>query len=77
LTAAVDLHGGRATATIETSDDGFQTIRAAAPIELGDGVTTCRLRGIAAPAQFVRIRFELAAAAGAAATPVVDGFRIE
>jgi hypothetical protein len=75
LTTAVDLHGGRVTATIETSDDGFKTVRAQMPVTLDDGVTTHRLTGLA-PAQFVRVRFDLAAPDGAAATPVVDGFRI-
>ena len=38
-------------------------------------MTTHRLTGLPA-AQFVRVRFDLAAPDGAAATPVVDGFRI-
>ena len=46
LTAAVDLHGGRVTATIETSDDGFKTVGAKRVLpNLDDGVRTYRLTG--------------------------------
>jgi len=38
LTVAADLNGGRVTATIEASDNGFRTIQAQMKVPIRDGV---------------------------------------
>jgi hypothetical protein len=76
LTVAADLNGGRVEATVETSDDGFRTVRSRMPLTLDDGVKTYALAGLSDAARAVRVRLDLAASKDAAATPVVDAFRI-
>ena len=44
LTVSTDLHGGRATASVETSDDAFRTVASSGPIRLEDGIHSYALR---------------------------------
>jgi len=76
LTVAADLHGGAATVTMETSNDGFQTVVSGNKIKLRDGVNTCPIGVLMTPMQMVRLRFELTRGLDAAASPVIDGFRL-
>ncbi len=74
LTVAADLNGGQISAAVETSDDGFKTMRAHTRLSVRDGVKAYSLRGLHGHA--VRVRFELLRQRGAAASPIVDGFRL-
>ena len=74
LTVAADLNGGQISVTVETSDDGFRTVRSHARLFLRDGVKAYSLRGLWGHA--VRVRFGLLRPRGAAASPSVDGFRL-
>jgi hypothetical protein len=76
LIVAVDLHGGSVTATVETSNDGFRTIRSEAQIALQEGVNTYPLADLRGASRAVRVRFKLDAGRGAAARPVIDAFRV-
>ena len=76
LTVAAELNGGQVTATVETSHDEFQSVLSKAEITVQHGVHTYPLDGLRERAQTVRVRFDLTPAPDAAATPVVDGFRI-
>ena len=76
LTVTADLNHGRVTATVETSDDGFKTVRSRTRIPLRDGVSTYPLAGLEGTPRGVRVRFDLARGKPAAATPVIDAFRI-
>jgi hypothetical protein len=76
LDVAAELQGGRITATVETSDDGFRTVSARTQIPVREGFASHPLGALEEPARAVRVRFDLAAAEGGLATPVVDGFRI-
>jgi hypothetical protein len=75
LAVAVDLHGGRGVATVETSADGFQTVRESQRIPLEDGFREYSLSALPTAAPGIRLRFELERA-GEAGSPVVDGFRV-
>jgi len=76
LDVATELHGGRVTATVETSDDGFHNIAARTTIPIREGFESYPLEALKEPARAVRVRFGLATAEGGVATPVVDGFRV-
>ena len=76
LTATADLNGGQVTATVETSDDGFKSVRSHTQVPIEDGVNSYPLDGLQGAARAVRVRFDLVRAKEAAASPVVDGFRI-
>ena len=76
LTVTADLNHGQVTATVETSDDGFKTIRSQARIPLRDGADTHPLGDLEGTPRGVRVRFDLARGKPAAATPVIDAFRI-
>jgi hypothetical protein len=73
LTVAADLNGGQISAAVETSDDGFQTVRPHTRLSVRDGVKAYSLRGLRGHA--VRVRFELLRQPGAS-SPIVDGFRL-
>ena len=74
LTVTADLNGGRISVAVETSDDGFKSVRAQTKLSVRDGVKAYSLRGLRGHA--VRVRFELLRQPGAAASPIVDGFRL-
>jgi hypothetical protein len=74
LTVAADLNGGRISVAVETSDDGFQTVRSHTRLSVRDGVKAYSLRGLYGHA--VRLRFELLRQRAATASPIVDGFRV-
>ncbi len=74
LTVAADLNGGKVSVVVETSDDGFRTVRAQTRLAAKDGVCAYPLQGL--QGRTVRVRFELLRQPGAAASPVVDGFRL-
>jgi len=74
LTVTADLNGGRISVTVETSDDGFKSVRSHTRLSVRDGVKAYSLRGLRG--QAVRVRFELLRQRGAAASPIVDGFRL-
>jgi len=76
LAIAADLNGGRVQATVETSDDGFKTVRSSIRLAVEDGVRTYPLNALKNAAPAVRVRLDLAPALGGAATPVVDAFRM-
>jgi len=76
LTVTADLNQGSVTATVETSDDEFNTVRSQVRISVKDGVNTYPLDSVEGAARGVRVRLELAPGKEAAASPVVDGFRI-
>jgi hypothetical protein len=73
LTVAADLNGGQISAAVETSDDGFKTVRAQMRLSVRDGVKAYSLRGLRGHA--VRVRFELLRQSGAS-SPIMDGFRL-
>jgi len=75
LAVAADLNGGRVAVCVETSGDGFTTVQSRARFALLDGVRAYPL-SIRKAAQAIRVWFRLTPAPGAAATPVVDGFRL-
>ena len=75
LTVTADLNDGRVTATVQTSDDGFQTVRSQIQIVIRDGVNTYPLDSLEGEARAVRVRLDLVRGPEAA-SPVVDGFRI-
>jgi len=65
------------TATVQTSDDGFQSVRSQVAIPVRDGVNAYPLESLEGTSRAVRVRFDLALGTTAtAAAPVVDGFRI-
>ena len=74
LTVAADLNGGQISAEVETSEDGFKSVRAQTRLSVRDGVRVYSLRGLRGHA--VRVRFELFRQRGADASPSVDGFRL-
>ena len=76
FTVAAELNRGRVTATVETSNDGFQNVQPQLHIKVQDGVNTYPLDPLKRASRAVRVRFDLAPGKAAAATPVVDGFRI-
>ena len=76
LTIAAELNQGRVTATVETSDDEFQSVRSQVQIAVKDGVDTYPLVSLKGAARGVRVRLELAPGEEAVASPTVDGFRI-
>jgi len=75
LTVAADLNDGRVTATVQTSDDGFETVRSQVEIVIRDGVNSYPLDGLEGAARGVRVRLDLARGPEAASS-LVDGFRI-
>jgi hypothetical protein len=76
LTVAADLNQGSVTATVQGSDDGFKTVQSQLEIVVRDGVNTYPLDRLEGSARAVRVRLDLARGPEAAASPVVDGFRI-
>jgi uncharacterized protein YfdQ (DUF2303 family) len=74
LTVAADLNGGQISVALETSDDGFRTVRAHAKLFVRDGVKAYPLRGLHGRA--VRVRFALLRQRETAASAIVDGFRL-
>jgi len=72
---AVDLRGGQAAMTVDTSDDAFRTIRSQIRVVLKDGVNTYGLQGI--QGRRVRVRFELVRRAAVLDSPLIDAFSIE
>ncbi len=74
LTVAADLNAGRISVCVETSDDGFETVRSRTRVSVRDGVHAYPVRG--PKGRMVRARFELLRQGGAAASPVLDGFRV-
>lgn len=76
LTVAAELNGGRATSTIELSDDGFRTILSSVQIPIKDGVNAYPLDSQSTAAKAVRLRFDLSRGQDAAQTPILDGFRL-
>jgi hypothetical protein len=76
LTVAVDLRGGQATAAIETSDDGFDSVRSRTEVPLLEGVAVYPLGAARCVGRHARIRIELRRGADAATSPSVDGFRL-
>jgi hypothetical protein len=76
LTLAAELHGGAVTATLQASDDHFQSIRAAPAIRIQDGVHTYRLQGEAQASSAVRLRLDFVRGTNASETPAIDGFRL-
>jgi hypothetical protein len=76
LKVAVDLQGGQATATVETSNDAFNTVSSSGPIPLRDGVNTYSLGSIATSARNVRLRFNLGRGPDAAPAPVIDAYQL-
>ncbi|MFH1920631.1 MAG: discoidin domain-containing protein [Planctomycetota bacterium] len=76
LTVAAELSHGEVTATVQTSNDGFQTVRSEVQIPVRDGVNTYPLDSLEGAPRAVRVRLDLVRGKETAATPVVDGFRI-
>ena len=76
IEVAAVLKGGTVTLTVETSDDGFQTIAGAQTLELRDGVQTYPLTELGKPARQVRVTLDLQADPAGMASPVVRGLRI-
>jgi hypothetical protein len=74
LTVAADLNGGQISVAVETSDDGFKTVRSQRKLSVRDGVKAYSLRGLRGHA--VRVRFELLRPRAADDSPIVDGFRL-
>ena len=74
LTVAVDLNGGQISVAVETSDDGFKTVRSQTRLSVQEGVKAYSLRGLRGHA--VRVRFKLRRQPGAATSPILDGFRL-
>ena len=74
LTVATDLNGGEVSVAVETSDDGFKTVRSQTKLPVTDGVHAYPLQDLQGRA--VRVRFEMVRQPGAAASPVVNGFRL-
>ena len=75
LTVAADLNRGRVTATVQTSDDGFESARSQLEIVIRDGVNTYPLDSLEGAARAVRVCLDLARGPEAT-SPLVDGFRI-
>ncbi|MFH1266574.1 MAG: LamG-like jellyroll fold domain-containing protein, partial [Planctomycetota bacterium] len=76
MTVAAELNQGSVTATVEASDDQFKTVRSQVQIAVKDGMNTYPLDSFEGAVRAVRVRLELAPGKEAAASPVVDGFRI-
>jgi len=76
LTVAAELNGGRVAATVETSDDGFQTTLGRSQLDIRDGVNAYTLDARLGPGRMVRVRFELARGKEGGSSPVLDAFRI-
>ncbi|MFH1920632.1 MAG: discoidin domain-containing protein [Planctomycetota bacterium] len=76
LTVAAELNGGQVTATVETSADGFQTVRSQVQITVRHGVNSYPLDALQGVSREVRVRFDLVRGNEADQSPVVDGFRI-
>ena len=76
LDVAAELRGGRVTATVEASDDGFRTVSARARIRVRSGFRSYSLKALKESSRAVRVKFDLAPAERGLATPVVDGFRV-
>jgi len=74
LTVAADLNRGQISVAVETSDDGFKTVRSQTRLSVRDGVNAYSLRNLQGRA--LRARFELFRQRGADASPIVDGFRL-
>ncbi|NUQ65841.1 MAG: hypothetical protein HUU20_25545, partial [Pirellulales bacterium] len=75
IAVAAELHGGRATAVVEISDDGFKTAQGRFEMPLAHGVNRFPLDFQGKRARAVRVGFSLTRADGATA-PVVDAFRV-
>ena len=75
FSVTADLNGGQVTATVETSDDGFNTVRSQFQIVVKDGVNRYPLDSLQGTARAVRVRLDLARGQGSA-SPIIDGFRI-
>ena len=69
-------NGGQATATVETSADGFGAVRSHVEIAVRDGVNRYPLDALQGVSREIRVRFDLVRGNRADQTPVVDGFRI-
>ena len=76
ITVAADLNGGKVTATVETSNDGFRTVASRIQLPIGDGVQTYSLDTLQSPSRAVRVRFELTCGEQSASTPAIDAYRI-
>ena len=76
LTVAAELNDGQVTATVETSADGFQTVRSQVEITVRDGVNSYPLDALQGVSREVRVRFDLVRGNEADPSPVIDGFRI-
>jgi len=73
LRTEIALNGGSVDATVETSDDGFATMRERIPVSLKDGDQLAELKP-EFPARFVRLRLKLNAPADRSRSPVVTKF---
>ncbi|MCL5744455.1 MAG: hypothetical protein M1541_11110 [Acidobacteria bacterium] len=76
VTVATELHTGRVTAIIETSDDGFRTVRSKSAVELQDGIQDYPLEPALGAARAVRVRSDLSRGPSPLSSPLIDGFRI-
>jgi hypothetical protein len=76
MTLSADLNGGGVTATIQTSDDGFNTIRGSIRLAVSDSVSTYSLDPLPGKARMVRVRFDLTPSGGGTTTPVIDALRM-
>jgi hypothetical protein len=76
LAVAAELNGGRVTATVETSSDGFPAVLERAQIAVRDGVNAYPLGSLVGASRRVRVRFDLARGSEGGASPLLDAFRV-
>ena len=76
LEVAVDLCAGQVTATVETSNDGFNTVQAHIEIALRNGVSTYPLDPIKGEANSLRVGFTLVRPDPDQTPPLIDAFRV-
>ncbi|HWB53921.1 MAG TPA: LamG-like jellyroll fold domain-containing protein, partial [Tepidisphaeraceae bacterium] len=77
LTVAADLNDGRVTVLLETSDDGFRTVKSQTRVAVKDGINSYPLDSVSRAACDTRICFDLWPGRNGLTTPVIDAFRIE
>jgi len=76
LEVAADLRAGRASATVETSNDEFKTVQSRTEIALRDGVITYPLDSIRGAATNIRVAFTLVRRDPEQTSPIIDAFRV-
>ena len=76
LTVAAELNSGSASATIETSDDDFRTVRSKTTMQVEDGVRAYPLPPEQGNSRAIRVRFHLSRGSDPGSSPLIDGFRV-